>query len=308
MKTVYPDYLPEFRCSAGACRHTCCVGWEIDIDPESLKRFRSAGGAHDKKLKENIEEDENGAHFVLAENERCPFLAADGLCELITEYGEDFLCNICADHPRFRNFYYSGTETGLGLCCEEACRLILSKKAPPVMLTEGEYSGEPDEYEDELLLLREKAFTLLAQGNEPISSRVKAAAALFGARAPEINEELITLLFGLERLDPLWDCELKKLEGKETGSPAEFETELTRLAEYFFFRHMGTAADDGEHTAHAAFASLCYGIVEKIFVNTENRSFGTLCETARMFSGEIEYSDLNLEALLDYCLSSEERE
>ena len=29
---VYPDYYPEFRCSASACKHNCCIGWEIDID------------------------------------------------------------------------------------------------------------------------------------------------------------------------------------------------------------------------------------------------------------------------------------
>lgn len=40
MKRVVPDYYADFACIAGACRHTCCVGWEIDIDPDSLRRYR----------------------------------------------------------------------------------------------------------------------------------------------------------------------------------------------------------------------------------------------------------------------------
>ena len=39
MKRVVPDYYADFACVAGACRHTCCVGWEIDIDPDSLRRM-----------------------------------------------------------------------------------------------------------------------------------------------------------------------------------------------------------------------------------------------------------------------------
>ena len=35
MLTVYPDYYPAFRCIAGACRHNCCIGWEIEYSQEN---------------------------------------------------------------------------------------------------------------------------------------------------------------------------------------------------------------------------------------------------------------------------------
>ena len=32
MKLIAPDYYNKFSCIADKCRHSCCVGWEIDID------------------------------------------------------------------------------------------------------------------------------------------------------------------------------------------------------------------------------------------------------------------------------------
>ena len=49
-------------------------------------------------------------------------------CDIITEYGDGAICDICYLHPRFSNFYEDFTETGLGLCCEEAVRIILTEK------------------------------------------------------------------------------------------------------------------------------------------------------------------------------------
>ena len=45
MTEVFPQYYPRFRCRAAACRHTCCRGWEIDIDEETREIYRAVGGA-----------------------------------------------------------------------------------------------------------------------------------------------------------------------------------------------------------------------------------------------------------------------
>ena len=125
-----PDYYPHFRCIADACRHSCCVGWEIDIDPDTRAAYAAVGGDIGAKLADEIDDSTDPAHFRLTADERCPFLRNDGLCELILTLGEDSLCQICADHPRFRNFFSGRTELGLGLCCEAAGALILSQPAP----------------------------------------------------------------------------------------------------------------------------------------------------------------------------------
>ena len=37
MIRVVPDFYPEFACIASRCGHSCCVGWEVDVDEDSLK-------------------------------------------------------------------------------------------------------------------------------------------------------------------------------------------------------------------------------------------------------------------------------
>ena len=138
MKTVAPDYYPLFKCSAGSCRHTCCQGWEIDIDSESLSRFEKV-----PDIAAKIEYGDT-AHFRLMPGDRCPFLQEDGLCSMIIRYGEDMLCGICTDHPRFRNYFSDRVELGLGLVCEEAAKLILSRdKAMELITLQDDGVSEP---------------------------------------------------------------------------------------------------------------------------------------------------------------------
>ena len=129
MRIYAPDYYTQFHCIAEKCTHTCCAGWEIDIDSKSLERYRTLKGPLAEELRLSIEESDP-PHFRLTERERCPMLNEQGLCRLILHYGESALCQICTDHPRFRNFWSDRIEIGLGLVCEEAARLILEAKHP----------------------------------------------------------------------------------------------------------------------------------------------------------------------------------
>lgn len=165
-----PDYFDRFRCTASACSDNCCIGWEIDIDEKTAERYKNVTGELGKKLWEMIlwpEEEEMQAegvqgerfqdggvqageissdreppHFIL-QGERCPFLNQDNLCEIIRKLGEDSLCDICREHPRYYEWFEGLTEKGVGLCCEAAAGLILesSKKA--------EFVLEPEEWQEE---------------------------------------------------------------------------------------------------------------------------------------------------------------
>lgn len=159
MKIIVPDYYGAFQCIADKCKHTCCKGWEVEIDEASLERYMKMPDISCK-----IERGED-VHFKLLEEERCPFLKDNGLCEMIEKYGEDILCQTCADHPRFRNFWADRIEMGLGVVCEEAARLILGRKEPmrTVVLSEDGEAGECPEDEAWLLQVRD---TLLAEVTE----------------------------------------------------------------------------------------------------------------------------------------------
>ena len=155
MKTYAPDYYTSFRCIADKCRHTCCKGWEIDIDEISLQRMKKI-----PDISKHIQFDDT-PHIILNGDESCPFLNARGLCDMILTHGEDMLCDICRDHPRFRNFWSDRIEIGLGLVCEEAARIILSSPTP-LKLIEIENDGVDDALPDDEKWLLDYRDDLLA--------------------------------------------------------------------------------------------------------------------------------------------------
>jgi len=120
VQNAYPDYYPLFHCIADRCRHNCCIGWEIDVDGDSLAAYDQIGGEMGERLHKCIDRSGEMPHFLLGEQERCPFLNGKNLCDLILYGGEGMLCQICTDHPRYRSFFSERTEIGVGLCCEEA--------------------------------------------------------------------------------------------------------------------------------------------------------------------------------------------
>lgn len=141
MKLRKPDYYDQFRCIAGNCKDNCCIGWEIDIDADKLKEYKRIKGPIGQRLKHDIDWD-NGCFLLQGEEERCPFLNEENLCELILELGEGSLCEICREHPRFYDWIDDLTEAGLGLCCEAAARLILQRENADQFLLVKEYANE----------------------------------------------------------------------------------------------------------------------------------------------------------------------
>ena len=182
MKLIVPDYYPRFRCIAGACKHSCCIGWEIDIDNETLEKYRTVDGELGKRLQANIDWTCDTPHYILGENDRCPFLNSQNLCDLIIKLGEDALCNICDDHPRFRNEFSDRTEMGLGLSCEAAAKLILTAKHPVqfvIMEDDGE-DTEADVDEAYLYSMRRNAIAIAQDRSFSVAERMENLSEFFG--------------------------------------------------------------------------------------------------------------------------------
>ena len=291
--TVVPNYYDTFRCIGGACRHNCCIGWEIGIDDEALSRYHAWDGAWRERLSRAVSED-GGAHFVTDENGRCPFLNLHGLCDIQATFGEPYLCTICREHPRFHNELPDRTESGLGLCCEEAARLILGQAEPMTLLACGEETA------DEIVGWRDTVLSLLQDRSHPIEARIADALAFCEATMPPVTlGEWGEVLLSLERLDEAWTARLLRLRDcAQTVSDAISPTAYEQLLVYFVYRHAANAVDRRSFAARVCFAVLGYRIIGALTA-TEANDFDTFCDLARAFSAEIEYSDENFDIVLE---------
>ena len=302
MKLIAPNYYPHFRCIADRCRHSCCIGWEIDVDEDSLAKYAALPGELGEEIRASIVTEDDYAHFRLAEHDRCPFLNEQGLCRMILGFGEDVLCQICRDHPRFVSEFTDRTEIGLGLTCEAAAQLILSQTAPLSLITleDDGFEEEDDEFETYLLALRGQLLGLLEDESWTFDERLDNILDLCGIALPEKStQEWAKVYRSLERLDTAWDAVLDTLTLPQKPLGTEWDRPFINLAAYFLYRHLSAALDDGEVALHAAFAVLSVRILRSLFAAAPMQDMATLAELARLYSSEIEYSTENTDTLLD---------
>lgn len=149
----YPSYYEQFRCIASDCTDSCCIAdWEVDIDGTTLQEYQQIGGSFGKQLRSCISPPTKDApaHFIF-QNRQCPFLNTDHLCDIVLTLGEQYLCQICAAHPRYFSWFSEGKEAGVGLCCEAAAELILQKTDGVNLKTLHIDSAESDTPDDSLL-------------------------------------------------------------------------------------------------------------------------------------------------------------
>ena len=50
MKLYAPKYYERFKCIADKCSHSCCIGWEIDVDADTLKKYKSLNAVNSKSI------------------------------------------------------------------------------------------------------------------------------------------------------------------------------------------------------------------------------------------------------------------
>lgn len=138
-----PKLYQEFHCIAQECTHCCCMNWEIGVDEESYEYYKQVPGEIGEKLRNSIKAGEQ-AHFIM-EHGHCPFLTKEHLCEIYLNLGEESLCEVCTEYPRFLTDYNNVRERVLALSCEEVGRLVFENKEPITFLTvkmEGEIKEE----------------------------------------------------------------------------------------------------------------------------------------------------------------------
>lgn len=317
-----PDYFDQFSCLAGACPHSCCVGWEVVLDEETVQRYQDVPGSLGQRLRAAMRTDEEGDVCFPLRGGRCPFLNGDDLCEIHCALGEAATSVTCREHPRFTEEYGPFREITLSAACPKANELLLGSGVPLTFLEREDdaTAEEGDEWLDWLVPLRDHLLALLGDRSRPLRTRLRdflltaeAAQRLLDqdemeelnrfCAAPAVKEVSLPaadtaalaagrdLLLDLEILEPDWRALLERATRPQGAIVLEAGAE--RAAMYFAFRHILKAVNDG---ALLARAELCVFAVLMTAWLAEDCG---LPEALRLFSREIEHDEDNLEALLE---------
>lgn len=136
-KILKPSYLQNFKCIGGDCEDSCCIGWNIDIDKLTFRKyFRTKNSSMKENFKKYVYKNEecefdeiDYGRMKILNNKWCPFLDNDKLCNIFKNLGEDYLSNVCHSFPRIYNVLNNTYELSLSMSCPEAVRLLFEQKS-----------------------------------------------------------------------------------------------------------------------------------------------------------------------------------
>ena len=138
------DYYNDFKCTADQCPDTCCAGWQIVIDEQSMERYKRIRGRFLWRMLRSV--DWARGVFRQDTDKRCAFLNENNLCDLYVACGEKSLCRTCRKYPRHIEEFEGVREISLSISCPEVARILMTRTSPVTFLT-YEKEGE-EEYED----------------------------------------------------------------------------------------------------------------------------------------------------------------
>ena len=329
MQIRVPDYFDRFQCLADRCPDTCCGQWEIVIDTKTAARYQTLEGPLGDRIRRYLV-CEDGEYSLTLEQGRCPMLCENGLCDIISQMGEEALSVTCDSHPRFTEIYGNLAETTLSVSCPAAAELLLNRQEPLSFRTGTDDTPiEPNDLDPAqfslLLYSRETAFALVQDRSRPLSDRL-ALLLCFAHRLQSVMDtQRWQLGHSISRLyrDPLYQdrqlCRVRRLRRYgtmtdvrqllrsmehltedfpkvlpelEKTDPDTFCLPLEQLTGYLLFRWWLKAACDDRLWRQAAAVT-----VSVLTVASMAKTMGSCTEASRLFSKEVEHAEDNLALL-----------
>lgn len=172
-----PDYFDEFQCIAERCPDTCCAGWQIMIDDESMEKYKKIKGDYLWKVMAGV--DWENKCFRQDNEKRCAFLNSDNLCDLYEKAGKENLCKTCREYPRHTEEFDGVREISLSASCPVIASMIMERITPVTFVTEEREEKESEYFEDFDPFLysvieeaRTASFLILQDREIPIRERV----------------------------------------------------------------------------------------------------------------------------------------
>lgn len=197
-----PDYYKEFTCIADKCPITCCQEWKIAVDEETSRKWKTMTPPetlrrHRTHLSDYTMKKEGGRVIRLEEDHRCPFLADDKLCCLVSAYGDSVLSETCTVFPREVHIFAGHEEETLMPCCPAVVDLWNERKT----IAFPEISWETEGRQKELFLIRSKLLELLDDTSVSLA---------------ELLKEAFYILLELEKQDALTESLIEDYFSKES--------------------------------------------------------------------------------------------
>lgn len=283
MLSIFPKFYKNFLCKADKCKHSCCKGWEIDIDEETAGKYLAMTGELGAEIRQNIGKNEDSYFFKLTEDERCPFLQKNGLCKIILNIGEENICEICTMHPRFFTMIDDVELCGVGLSCEKTCELLLGDEKDLVFYIE--------DTEEEVSFSEVLSVIGLNLPNEMQEFSLT-------VNAENINK-VLEIMAKTEPIDENWSKELSimqdmdnvELKAKEYLENSD-KNILNKIYQYILYRQLERLVDiDIEALINYAQYSILF-IILHTMISKE------LGESVRRWSEQIEYDTDNVDLIL----------
>lgn len=339
MKLIAPNYYKEFHCIADKCKHSCCkAGWEIDIDDKTANFYNSVESDFGNKLKTNIKNNSENTSkcFSMDSNGVCPFLNSSNLCDIYINLGEEHLCDICKEHPRYYEWFDNCKEVGIGLCCEEAARIILScnEKFDTYEIEipyEDSFSYDSNLY-NYLLSARNQVINYINNTQDihkcvdnllwfaqtlqqNIDFDLLDEEEIFDV--PPINTEIknyLEFLLTLEPNDSTWPIYIKNCINLYSSNQiripefleqhSEVNTYLKNISLYFVWRYFMKSVFDEDVYSKINFMAISTKIINALFfckwIKTGNLTLEDCIDIVRRYSEEIEYCEENIEKLSEF--------
>ncbi len=329
----YLDGYKTFKCIADKCPATCCSGWLIVIDEDSLSKYRE-----DDFIRNRVDFSEEC--FKQAANKDCAFLRPDGLCEMICEKDETALCDTCRLYPRHIEEFFGVREYSLSVSCPVVSEALLKRKQLFSFSEEtDEEQDRPEEFSDfdpgmyqALLECRKEVFAIIASKERSFVEKcgdilrlMRDAQDSMDGLDPGPNTEIdmmsrnyLRLLYELEPLDDDFRriCEaaeraifIEKIVDMEAFHNAhpDWQLKCENILYYFAFTYMCGAVYDEYIYSMAAQAVYGACMVKMLWAYAfyEKGEALTIAEQAEIlhkYSRELEHSTENmllLEQLLE---------
>lgn len=297
MKIVKPTFYKNFKCIAGDCPDSCCQGWEVDADSDSLKYYKTLDNSLEikKRIDSVLSKDEfDNTIFTLAPKKRCPFLNDENLCDMHIAIGGEHTPYTCRTFPRFIYDFGATREIGISFSCPVASDMMYNTESfdfetevnsdlPTLNDIDAEkyfllYKGRAEAYK----IAKDKNKSIRERLNDLLDLGVLLQEKLFPYDEGGDDIAFFDVFKNPELINPEWKEKVENFSLKQVSDTQSNENILM----YFLYKYLMQAVYDDDALSKIKMAVL------GVLINTY---FGEDSWTVHLWSKETEHSQYNMD-------------